>query len=137
MVQRLHLLLVEDSTADLFLAQEVFEAHKDRLLVTTHQNGADAVAFLKQPPERLPDVVLMDLHMPGLNGIDVLKIIKADPALAHLPVVLMSGSAKPAEVVEAYQLQASAFLIKAPGFPQQMTAFVTYWLQAQVTSPSS
>lgn len=132
MSSRLHILLVEDSTSDLMLAQDVFDLYQDRVQLTTRTTANDALVYLNDPTSPRPDVVLMDLHLPGMDGLAALAMIKATPDLGALPVVLMSADGNPSQVRRAYALHASAFLEKDARFPQQLTAFLQFWLQARV-----
>ncbi|MFC4425030.1 response regulator [Deinococcus navajonensis] len=137
MPARLHVLLIEDSTGDLALAQEVFSLHQDRVQLTTLTTGEAALAALHDPQMSRPDVILSDLHLPGISGLELLSQVKADPALTAIPVVLMSGDADPSFVTSAYRNRASAFLDKGQRFAQQLTAFLLFWLQASVPSAAA
>ncbi|MFC4638461.1 response regulator [Deinococcus hohokamensis] len=134
---RLHILLVEDSTSDLVLAQDVFSLHQDRIHLTMRTSAADALAYLNDPASPRTDVILMDLHLPGMSGLEALAAIKHSPELSAVPVILMSGTGDPAQVRQAYALHASAFLAKDIRFPQQLTAFLKFWLQARVPAQAT
>lgn len=135
------LLVIDDSSADLELTQLVFEQLRVPVQVSTYESGEDALLALRAPHAALPDVILLDLNMPRMPGLEVLRTLKADPALRHLPVVMLSTSRHPTDVAQAYALQASGYLQKQVSFPdfeQQALAFATYWLaQLQPHSPPS
>lgn len=132
----LHILLVDDNAADLLLAREVFEEHADTVRVTTCRSGAEALERLRSPEYVLPDVVVLDINMPGLSGFQVLSEMKDDPALVKIPVVMLSTSSDPRDVQQAYTLHASSYLVKAHDFQEfvaQVEAFVTYLRRTRLT----
>lgn len=114
----LRVLLVEDCDADVVLARKAFEHAKFPLDLRVVGNGLDAMAFVRGrgrfSGESLPDLVLLDLGLPGLPGYDVLAELKSDSALRRIPVVIFSGSTDEDDVDRAYDLQAAAFVAKPP-----------------------
>lgn len=132
---RLRVLLVDDGPADRELAREVFDHHCAHVLMTTCASGEQALAMLQDPDTMRPDVILLDLNMPGLSGLDVLEVLKRHAGLSVIPVVIPSNSSHPWEVERAYALHASSFLIKQVDFGrfvQQIDAFVAFWREARV-----
>lgn len=126
----LRILLIDDNPADLILAEEAFAEHYTDVRVTTCSGAAQALTLLRSPGEFFPDVVITDLNMPGLSGLDLLRDIKDDPALQLIPVVMLSTSSHPKNVAAAYSLHASSYMVKAASFPDfvhQVDAFVAYW----------
>jgi len=79
------------------------------------ENGQEAVQMIRQAP---PDVVLLDIHMPGMNGLEVTRIVKEDPRLRHIPIVIITGAADTRTRVEALRLGADDFLQKPPHLPE-------------------
>ena len=133
----LRVLLVDDGAADRELAREVFDQHKTHVVIDTCASGARALAFLQQPDTVLPDVILLDLNMPGMSCFDVLNALKSDARLDRIPVVILSSSTHPQDVERAYSLHASSFMTKQldfGSFVQQIDAFVTFWLHVRTTS---
>ena len=127
----LRVLLVDDNPADLLLAREVFQDHASVDLVT-FQRGPEALAYLQSHQGRLPDVILLDISMPVMNGFELLEKIKRDDVLLHIPVVMLTTSAHPGDVEQAYTLHANSYLVKSESFPEfmaQVDSFVTYWQQ--------
>lgn len=130
----LHVLLVDDSEPDRVLAREVFDGHRNSVQIETCKSGERALSYLHNPDNRQPDVVLLDINMPGLSGFQVLQQMKNDAELALIPVVMLSTSADKGDVRRAYTLHASSYLVKSASFEQfidQVDTFVTYWLQAR------
>jgi CheY-like chemotaxis protein len=119
----IEVLLVEDSPGDVRLTQEAFrEANRSiRLHVAT--DGVEAMAFLRRegPHGRVPrpDLILLDLNLPKMDGREVLAHIKADESLKTIPTIILTTSEAQADIVKSYQLQANCYLSK----PVQLHAF--------------
>jgi PAS domain S-box-containing protein len=92
---RLHTLLyVEDNPANLKLVEQIIARHSDiSLLTAVNGNSGIEIARVSQP-----DVVLMDINLPGINGFEALKILRSDPATAHIPVIAISANAMPRDI---------------------------------------
>jgi CheY-like chemotaxis protein len=92
---RLHTVLyVEDNPANLKLVEQIIARHTDISLLTAVNGKAGVeIAHTSQP-----DVILMDINLPGINGIEALKILRADPATSHIPVIAVSANAMPLDV---------------------------------------
>ena len=127
---RLDVLLVEDSPGDVRLTQEIFRdanmsAHLPNMAIHLHvaSDGVEAMDFLRreggheQAPR--PDLILLDLNLPRMDGREVLAHIKGDPDLRTIPTVILTTSDAEADVVKSYQLQANCYLSK----PVQLDAF--------------
>lgn len=133
----LRVLLVDDTPADRELAREAFGDHEQNVIVDTCASGDRALAFLRAPGTTLPDVMLLDLNMPGLTGFEVLAQLKDDPHLRVIPVVILSSSAVTSDIDRAYTLHASSYLIKELNFERfvnQIDAFVRFWLRCCTTT---
>jgi chemotaxis family two-component system response regulator Rcp1 len=119
----LNVLLVEDSPGDIRLTQEALrEANRAiRLHVTT--DGVEAMAFLKREgahrDSARPDLILLDLNLPKMDGREVLAHIKADGDLKTIPTIILTTSEAEADIVKSYQLHANCYLSK----PVQLAAF--------------
>jgi two-component system, chemotaxis family, response regulator Rcp1 len=128
-------LLVEDSPGDVRLTQEAFREANEFVHLHVATDGVEAMAFLKreglhaQAPR--PDLILLDLNLPKMDGREVLAHIKDDASLKTIPTVILTTSDAEVDIVKSYQLQANCYLSK----PVQLDAFETlvksintYWL---------
>ena len=116
----LEILLVEDDPGDVAMTREALAEYK--LLVSLHvvTNGEEAVAFLRrQPPfgdAPRPALVILDLNLPRLSGQEVLAIVKSDPDLLRIPIVVLTTSTAEQDVLLSYDLHANAYVAKPVGF---------------------
>ena len=127
---QLRVLLVDDSPTDRFLAQEAFAEQEAAVDLTLCGSGVEALEYMRQHHGHLPDVLLLDINMPGMTGLEVLAEMKKRPELVHIPVVMLTTSQARTDVEAAYTLQASSYLVKSPDFGNflaQVEAFITYW----------
>jgi two-component system, chemotaxis family, response regulator Rcp1 len=114
----LNVLLVEDNSADVDLTLVAFRDASVHSHISVVTDGEEAIAFLKrtgkytQAPH--PDLVLLDLSLPKVNGFEVLEEMKADPKLKTVPVIVMSGSDREQDEARAYRLQVAAYVVKPP-----------------------
>lgn len=121
----IEILLAEDAAGDVRLTREALKDAK--VLNTLHvaRDGAEAMDFLYRrngfDESPRPDLILLDLNMPRMNGREVLKEIKCDPALARIPVVVLTTSEAEKDILESYSLHANCYTSK----PVDMEQFVT------------
>ena len=132
----LNVLLIDDSSADTLLITEALKAIKDIRTVYTSASGQLGLERLGVSPSDqlsiMPDLVLLDLYMPGLNGFQVLERIRAAPRFASMPIVVFSSSKAQEDVLRAYQLGASAFIHKPEdpaGFTNVVQGVMEIWLK--------
>lgn len=116
------ILLVEDSAQDAELALKAFADHHLANEVFHLRDGADALDFLyrrgtfSSRTHGQPAVVLLDLKMPRVDGMEVLRQIKADPDLKTIPVVIMTSSREERDLLDSYQLGVNAYVVKPVKF---------------------
>ena len=119
----LQVLLVEDSSGDLRLTQEAFREVNPLIQLHVAADGVEAMAFLRregaQAQAPRPDLILLDLNLPKMDGRDVLAHIKEDKALQTIPTLVLTSSAAESDVVRSYELRANCYLSK----PMQFEAF--------------
>lgn len=116
-------LLVEDSPGDVRLTQEAFHAAARSVDLCVVADGVEAMAFLKREGLHVdaprPDVILLDLNLPRMDGREVLAHIKEDEDLKTIPTVILTTSDAEADILTSYQLQANCYLSK----PVQLEEF--------------
>lgn len=111
--ESVRLLLVEDNPADVFLMEAALEFSTSSVRLTVARDGQEALDLLGGTVEEdLPNLILLDLNMPRMNGFELLAALRGDDALAHLPVVVFTTSHAPADVKRAYALQANSYVSK-------------------------
>jgi chemotaxis family two-component system response regulator Rcp1 len=118
-----NVLLVEDSPGDIRLTQEAFRAANPSVYLHVANDGVEAMVFLRNQNGHAssprPDMILLDLNMPRMDGRQVLAEIKKDDNLKTIPTVILTTSEAEVDVARSYQLQANCYLTK----PVQLDAF--------------
>jgi len=119
----LQVLLVEDNAGDVRLTQEAFREANMSIRFHVASDGVEAMAFLRREGPHMnaprPDLVLLDLNLPRMDGREVLARIKQDDSLKSIPTVILTTSEAEVDVARSYQLQANCYLTK----PVQLDAF--------------
>jgi chemotaxis family two-component system response regulator Rcp1 len=119
----IEVLLVEDSPGDVRLTQEAFRDANKAIHLHVASDGVEAMAFLRREGVHAlaprPELILLDLNLPKMDGREVLAHIKEDPNLKTIPTVILTTSEAEADIVKSYQLQANCYLSK----PVQLDAF--------------
>ena len=118
----IEILLVEDSPGDQRLTMEALKEGKINNTLYIVEDGEEAIAFLnKEEPFTnvpKPDLILLDLNLPKMNGQEVLEIIKADEKLKRIPVVILTTSQADQDILNAYNLNANCYITKPVDFDQ-------------------
>ena len=115
-MQTFRILLIDDNDADVYLLRRALQKAGLAIELTVLKDGAEGLAFARGEDEsaRRPDLVVLDLNLPGSGGAEVLRAMKGNPALALVPVVVMSSSASKAEQAVIAQLGVAKYLTKPP-----------------------
>ncbi|NNH51765.1 response regulator [Promicromonospora citrea] len=120
------MLLVEDDPGDVLMTKEAFEDHRVPNRVSVVGDGVSALEFLRKQGEfedaPTPDLVLLDLNLPKMDGLEVLAVAKGDPMLRHIPVVVLTTSDAQEDVVGSYSLHANAYVTKPVDFEEFIAA---------------
>ena len=131
----LEVLLVEDNVADVDLVREAFKQSKVIISLHVVDRGETALAYLNCEKEFVgaprPDLVLLDLNLPGIDGREVLHFIKTSETLKSIPVVILTSSAADLDILKTYSWGANAYVVKPVGFPNFLKAISTiedFWL---------
>ena len=142
LARTLHILLVEDNPADMRLTVEALKEGK--VLCNLHwvKDGVEALDYLYRRNEHSqairPDLILLDLNLPRLDGREVLGHIKADALLRSIPVVILSTSKAEEDIIRSYDLHANCYITKYPvdfdSFLEVIRSIDRFWL-ALVTLP--
>ena len=115
-------LLVEDSPGDVRLTQEAFRDANGAIRLHVVADGVEAMAFLKKEGPHAyaprPDIILLDLNLPKMDGREVLAHIKSDSGLKTIPTVILTTSEAETDIVMSYQLQANCYLTKPVQFDE-------------------
>ncbi len=115
-MKKIRILLVEDNKNDAFLVREALE-EQDFLKELYHVvNGAEAIKFLqKEKPYDtvvMPDLILMDINMPVMDGHEALKKIKSIEKVKHIPILMLTTSSRKEDILKAYNEQTSSYIVK-------------------------
>jgi len=131
----IEILLAEDNPGDARLTVEGFKDAKVKNNITVVEDGKEALAYLRHEEPyanaALPDLILLDLNMPKKDGREVLAEIKADEKLMRIPVLVFTISNAEKDILEAYNLQASAFITKPIDLEEFLTVVKSledFWL---------
>ena len=138
-VKEVHILLVEDNDGDILLTKDAFEESKIKTIISVVKNGQEAVDFLfKQgnyTTAEKPDLILLDINIPILNGHEVLKTIKENEQLKKIPVIMLTTSSNQHDIHKAYENHSNSYVVK----PMEMEDFLAavlkieeFWLQLSV-----
>ncbi|WP_327115669.1 response regulator [Nocardia sp. NBC_01730] len=124
--QPIDILLVEDDPGDELMTREAFEDNKIGNTLHVVRDGEEALDFLYRQGAHAeavrPDLILLDLNLPKYDGRQVLEKIKADPGLAHIPVVVLTTSAAEEDILRSYRLHANAYVTKPVDLDQFVAA---------------
>ncbi len=119
----INILLVEDNPGDVELTEDALRRSKVATKVSVVTDGEDAIDYLRQQSafqeETMPDLVLLDLNLPRKDGMEVLREMKDDPNLKHIPVVVLTTSEAERDILTSYELGANCFISK----PVDLTEF--------------
>ena len=113
MVLQIRILLVEDNLEDVAVTKRVLKHNKlDRRLVIATSGKVALDALQNKTKEDLPQLILLDINLPDISGIDLLTHIKKDRSLDTIPVVILTGSNEDQDIQKSYDLGASSYLVK-------------------------
>jgi CheY-like chemotaxis protein len=140
------ILLVDDSPRDIEMTLDVLETYHLANEVVALRDGAEVLDYLYQRGQfaghthDLPTVILLDLKMPKVDGLEVLRQIKGDPKLKIIPVVMMTSSREEQDLLSSYQLGVNADVVKPVKFHEFVEAvkqLAVFWAVLNETPPSS
>ena len=139
-----HILLVEDSRADVKIIERALRDGKVGHRLTVINDGRQALDYLARlqdadvPNDLEPDLILLDLNLPGMDGCQVLTEIKSHPFLRSLPVVILTTSRREEDVLQSYQAGANTYIQKPSEYPRYrdlVTSLREYWHETALPPP--
>lgn len=135
-MKNVHILLVEDNEGDIVLTTEAFEESKILNRFSVVRNGKEALDFLyktgnyQDAPD--PDIILLDINLPLMSGIEVLQEIKNDERVKHIPVIMLTTSSSEKDITLSYKHHANCYITKPveiSKFLDAITAIEHFWLE--------
>jgi CheY-like chemotaxis protein len=140
--QPIEILLVDDNDDDVLLLTESFKDARFLNLMQVVHDGKEALAYLRRESPyqgaRPPGLILLDINMPKMNGFELLQIIKADPHLRMIPVVMLTTSTRDEDIARSYDGGACSFVAKPVNLDrlkEVIKQFALYWTLVSIVPP--
>ncbi len=125
----MNILLIEDDTIETMKLQRTVSKLQLKHSIIEAKNGEEALSLL-QATNDLPDIILLDLNMPRMSGIEFLKIVKADEKLKYLPTIVLTTSENRADLLECYKIGIAGYIIKPlkyEDYELKLQTVLSYW----------
>ncbi|WP_041383315.1 response regulator [Polaribacter sp. MED152] len=129
MEKNLKILLVEDNLIEIMKMKRTISLLKLNHTLHEAKNGEEALKFLEDK-SNIPDLILLDLNMPKISGIEFLKIIKANEELLHIPTVILTTSSNQSDLIECYKTGMSGYVLKPlkyEDYVKKIEKVLAYW----------
>lgn len=129
-----HILLIEDDDVDTMTVRRALKDLGATYPLDCMTNGEEGLEFLRDSTKVLPGLILLDLNMPRMNGIEFLTEMKADPALKHIPVVVLTTSKEETDRVALFKHSVAGYMIKPVDYQQFveiMRVIRDYWMNSE------
>jgi CheY-like chemotaxis protein len=129
------ILLVEDDRVDAMTVQRALKDLKVMNRLDIAGDGEEALAFLRDPANERPCLILLDLNMPRMNGIEFLEVIKQDEVLKRIPVVVLTTSAEEQDKLDSFSLGVAGYMVKPVDYGQFVEVVRTidlYWTLSEL-----
>jgi CheY-like chemotaxis protein len=130
-----HILLVEDNEGDIVLIKDAFDDAKIVNKLSVVRDGEQALAFLKNKSGfenvDMPDIIILDVNLPKKNGHEVLKTIKEDSKLRHIPVIMLTTSSSPNDINKSYENHVNCYITKpveVDEFIKVVLSIESFWI---------
>lgn len=132
-MQQIHILLVDDNEGDILLTREALDEARIVNKISIAYDGLEAIRFLKKQPvgKDTPDLILLDINLPKMNGTEVLYIIKNDPELKRIPVIMLTTSSAEKDILASYDNYANCYITKPVDLDRFMAVVRTiedFWI---------
>jgi len=131
------ILLVEDDNVDVMIVIRTIKDLKINNPLVSTANGEEALEYLKNDGNKKPCIILLDLNMPKMNGIEFLKIAKVDDTLKKIPVVVLTTSSQQQDIIESFKLSVAGYIVKSVDYAEFTEAISTinlYWTLSKLPS---
>jgi len=131
------ILLVEDDNVDVMTVKRALKDLNIKNRLDSTANGEEALEYLKNNSNSKPCIILLDLNMPKMNGIEFLTIVKADEAFKKIPVVVLTTSNQQQDIVESFKLSVAGYIVKSVDYAEFTEAISTinlYWTLSKLPS---
>jgi CheY-like chemotaxis protein len=143
-IQHLNILLVEDDEVDVMNVQRALKKNHVTATLYRAANGIEALTMLRSTSQISQNddsrlLILLDLNMPQMGGLEFLKELRADPTLHKLPVVVLTTSMQDSEIAAAYEYHVAGYIIKPitfSSFVEKIDALSRYWLMSELPAPA-
>jgi CheY-like chemotaxis protein len=125
----LNILLIEDDVIEVMKLNRATSSLQLNHKITEANNGEDALKLLEQK-DNLPDIILLDLNMPKINGIEFLKILKADDRLKYIPTIILTTSNNQRDLLECYKIGVAGYVLKPLKYEEYVSKIeklLSYW----------
>lgn len=136
MNKALNVLLIEDDAIEVMKFNRVLKTLELNHKVIEANNGEEALQILREK-EQIPDIILLDLNMPKLNGIEFLSILKNDEKLRYIPAIILSTSSNHSDVLECYKIGIAGYVIKPlkyEDYVSRIQKVLAYWSTNELIS---
>jgi CheY-like chemotaxis protein len=131
------ILLVEDDHVDVMTVKRALADLRVKNPLIHSTNGEEALAYLQEPGNHKPCLILLDLNMPKMNGVELLRTIKADKVLRKIPVVVLTTSKSEKDIAEIFENGVAGYVVKPADYKKFVEAIRTinlYWALSELPS---
>ena len=136
MAKYLNILLVEDDTIEVMKFNRVLRTLASKHKIIEANNGEEALRVLSSK-ENLPDIIVLDLNMPKLNGLEFLSILKNDETLKYIPSIILTTSSNHKDLLECYRIGIAGYILKPlkyDDYVERITNLLNYWSNNELIS---
>jgi CheY-like chemotaxis protein len=136
MAKYLNILLVEDDTIEVMKFNRVLRTLASKHKIIEANNGEEALRILSTK-EHIPDIIVLDLNMPKLNGLEFLSILKNDETLKYIPSIILTTSSNHKDLLECYRIGIAGYILKPlkyDDYVERITNLLNYWSNNELIS---
>lgn len=136
-MKKFNILLVEDDDVDIMTVERAFDKANIANPLFIAKNGLEALELLRDKKVARPVVILLDLNMPKMNGLEFLEVVRNDASLKRIPVVVLTSSSDDTDVWKAYEKSVAGYMTKPVNleqFVEKMAALGHYWSLCEITN---